>query len=91
MAVKIVTDSTSDISPELVQKLGIHVVPGYIRFGKETYRDGIDISKSGFYKQLTNHPLPPVISEASAKDFTETYLQYQHISEGIISIHVSSK
>ncbi|MFC2035661.1 DegV family protein [Chloroflexota bacterium] len=91
MAVKIITDSTSDISPEIVQELGIHVVPGYIRFGKESYQDGVDISKPGFYRQLANYPLPPVTSEASAKDFTEAYLQYQHLSEGIISIHLSSK
>ncbi|MFC2060852.1 DegV family protein [Chloroflexota bacterium] len=91
MTVKIITDSTSDISPELAKELGIHVIPGYIRFGKEIYRDGIDISKSRFYKQLVDYPLLPVTSEANAKDFTETYLQYQDSSEGIVSIHLSSK
>jgi len=47
MRVKIVTDSTSDMSPDLATSLGIEVVPGYIRFAKDTYRDGVDISKSG--------------------------------------------
>jgi len=91
MAIQIVTDSTSDISPELANELGIHIVSGYIRFGKKVYRDGIDISKSGFYKQLVENPLPPVTSEASAKDFTEAYSNNQDTSDGIVSIHISSK
>jgi fatty acid-binding protein DegV len=35
MGVKIITDSTSDVSPQLAKQLGIEEVPGYIRFGKE--------------------------------------------------------
>ena len=37
--VKVVTDSSSDIPPEVAQELGITVIPLYIRFGDETYRD----------------------------------------------------
>ena len=91
MAIQIVTDSTSDISPELASELGIHIVPGYIRFGKAVYRDGIDINKSGFYKQLVENPLPPVTYEASVKDFVELYSSDQDTSDGIVSIHISSK
>ncbi len=56
MSVKIVTDSTSDISADLASSLGIEVVPGYIRFGQDTYRDGVDISKPEFYQKLTDSP-----------------------------------
>lgn len=42
MSVKVVTDSTSDIPPEVAQALGITVVPVYVRFGDEVYRDGVD-------------------------------------------------
>ncbi|MFC2014626.1 DegV family protein [Chloroflexota bacterium] len=91
MTVKIITDSTSDIAPELAQELGIKVVPGYIKFGKETYRDGVDISKSDFYRQLADYPLSPVTSEANAKDFAEAFSSFQNASEGIVSIHISSQ
>lgn len=47
--VKVVTDSSADIPPELVAELGITVVPLHIRFGDETYRDGIDITPDEFY------------------------------------------
>ncbi len=91
MTVKIITDSTSDISPEQAKNLGIHVVPGYVRFGKEIYRDGIDISKPGFYQKLIDYPLHSQTSEASPKDFAEVYSRYEHEAGGIVSIHISSK
>ena len=42
MTVKVVTDSTSDISDEVVRELGITVVPLYIHFGREVYQDGVN-------------------------------------------------
>ncbi len=91
MKVKIITDSTSDISDDLAKSLGIEVVPGYIRFAKETFRDGVDISKSGFYQKMANSPFHPVTSEATPKDFAEIYSRYTNEVEGIVSIHISSK
>ncbi len=91
MSVKIVTDSTSDISADLARSLGIEVVPGYVRFGQDTYRDGVDISRPGFYQELADSPFDPVTSEATPKDFAETYSRCAHEAEGIVSIHISSK
>jgi len=89
--VKIITDSTSDISPEQAKSLGIHVVPVYIRFGNEIYRDGVDISKAGFYQKLIDYPINPQTSEASPEDLAEIYSRYEYEAEGIVSIHISSK
>jgi len=91
MKVKIVTDSTSDISREMAKDLCIEVVPGYVRFGKETYRDGVELSKAGFYEKLIESPFHPVTSEATPQDFTEVYSRCSDEAEGIVSIHVSSK
>ena len=91
MGVKIITDSTSDISPELAESLGIQVVPGYVRFGKEVYRDGVDINKSGFYRKLGGSPLHPETTEATPKDFAQIYSGCEHEADGIVSIHISSK
>ena len=41
MPVKVVTDSTSDLPPELAESLGITVVPLNIHFGSEVYKDGV--------------------------------------------------
>ena len=59
MTVKIVTDSTADLSPEVVKELGITVVAEYVLFGDKTYRDGIDISYDELYEKLINNPKPP--------------------------------
>ena len=91
MGIKIITDSTSDISPELARDLGIEVVPGYVRFGKEVYRDGVDINKSGFYQKLADSPLHPETTEATPKDFAQIYSRCKHEADGIVSIHISSK
>jgi DegV family protein with EDD domain len=89
--VKIVTDSTSDISPEQAAKLDIEVVPGYVRFGREVYRDGVDVSKSGFYHKLAESPFHPVTAEATPKDFAQIYSSCAREADGIVSIHISSK
>jgi DegV family protein with EDD domain len=91
MRVKIITDSTSDLSPELAKKLGIEVVPGYVRFGKEVYRDGVDINKSGFYRKLAGSPLHPETKEATPKDFAQVFSDCEGEADGIVSIHISSK
>ena len=55
MAVKIVTDSTCDLSPQLAEELGITIVPVYLRFGEKVYRDGVDISHDEFYQKSGCH------------------------------------
>ena len=41
MAVKIIADSSADIPAQLVEELGITVIPALVCFGAETYRDGV--------------------------------------------------
>ena len=91
MSVKVVTDSTSDISPEVARALGITVVPVYVRFGDEVYRDGIDISNDGFYQKLVTSFVHPATSQPTPQDFAQAYSDCSKEAEGIISIHVSAK
>ena len=89
--VKIVTDSTSDLSPELVRQLGITVVPVYLTFGEKTYRDGIDIEVAEFYQKLETSLVHPTTSAPSPGDFTEVYKKLAQETDEIVSIHVGSK
>ena len=91
MTVKVVTDSTSDISAEVVQELGITVVPLYVHFGKETYQDGVDLSADEFYRRLMTEPELPKTSAPSSGAFTETYERLAAETDEIISIHISTK
>ncbi len=91
MVVKIVTDSTSDIPSEVANALGITVVPVYIRFGDEVYRDGVDISNDGFYNRMISSFVQPATSQPTPQDFASVYSDCSKEADGIISIHVSAK
>jgi DegV family protein with EDD domain len=91
MKVQVVTDSTSDISRDTTEKLGIRVVPIYVRFGDKTYRDGQYITRDEFYSMLTSSPVYPATSQPNPEDFTSIYKEYCTNTGGIVSIHISSK
>jgi DegV family protein with EDD domain len=91
MVVKIVTDSTADLSPEMARELGITVVPVYIRFGGKTYRDGIDIGCDEFYRRLTTSNVLPTTSQPAPADFASAFTLLAGERDDIISIHLSRK
>jgi DegV family protein with EDD domain len=91
MTVQVITDSTSDMPNGLNDELSIRVVPIYLRFGSETYRDGVDITRDEFYSKLASSPFHPATSQPNPEDFTSVYKEYCDNAEGIVSIHISSR
>ena len=90
MTVKIVTDSTSDLPAQIVQELGITVVPVYLRFGEMVYRDGVDISEDEFYRKLVESPIHPSTSQPTPADFADVYSRLSKETDAIVSIHLTS-
>ena len=91
MAVKVVTDSVSDIPANIVEELGITVVPAYVRFGNTDYKDGVELTTDQFFDRLLNGPDYPATSQPSVGDFSEAYESVADGADGIVSVHVSSK
>ena len=91
MTIKIVTDSAADLPAMLTEELDITVVPVYLRFGKEVYRDRVDISEEEFYQRLLHDPVHPNTTQPSPQDFASVYDKLSQESDGIISIHITSK
>ena len=91
MAVRIVTDSTSDIPPALATELGISVVPLSVIFGDEAFREGVDISQAEFYDKLVRSRVLPTTSAPSVGDFLAVYEPLLKDTDEIVSIHISSK
>jgi DegV family protein with EDD domain len=91
MKVKIITDSTADLDPEILRSLDVGVVPIYVRFGDRVYRDGVEISKREFYQRLSSSPVHPATSQPPPEDFTGIYTEALKAAESIVSIHVSSR
>jgi DegV family protein with EDD domain len=90
--IHLVTDSTCDIGAEEAKRLGVTVVPLVVRFGKEEFRDGVDLSSGEFYKRLaagTNHP---TTSQPSPDDFMTVYKSLlRSPDDSVVSIHISQK
>lgn len=91
MAIKIVTDSSADLPEEVTKELGITVVPLYVRFGNDVYRDGIEISGDEFYRRLQSDPIHPSTIQPSPQDFFDVYKKLGPEADGIVSIHISNK
>jgi DegV family protein with EDD domain len=91
MTVKIVTDSVADIPPRIVNELGISVIPVLVRFGEETYRDGIDITNDQFYEKLVKSEVMPTTSVPSLDMFARTYARLAEETNEILVIMLSSK
>jgi len=89
--VKIVTDSTCDIPPQLMQDLGITAVPIYVVFGDKSYRDKLDIGDDEFYDKLIHGPVHPTTSVPTPRDFADVYNKLAEETDEIISIHLTSK
>jgi DegV family protein with EDD domain len=91
LTVKIVTDSVSDLPAEVVEELGISIVPILVRFGEEEYRDSIDITPEQFYKKLRTNKLLPSTSVPSPAKFAETFDMLAQETDQIVTITLSAK
>jgi DegV family protein with EDD domain len=89
--VKVVTDSCSDITPQLAQELGITVVPLYVQFGNETYRDNVDLSTEEFYHKLETSKIHPITSTATPADFAKLFTKLTAETKEILTITLSEK
>jgi DegV family protein with EDD domain len=93
MAIRIVTDSTADFTPEEAAVLGITIVPLTIFFGNQTFRDIIELDSASFYKKLQEHKDQfPRTSQPAPAAFQAAYTRLiKEGADGILSIHLSSK
>jgi DegV family protein with EDD domain len=92
MAVRILTDSTADISPALAESLGITVVPLTVFFGEEAYLDGIDMDTPTFFRRLATSKILPRTSQPAPGAFQEAFIRLiQEGADGIVAILLSSK
>jgi DegV family protein with EDD domain len=91
MAIRIVTDSTSDLPPALAEQLGVTVVPINVVIDDVNYRDGIDLTPDEFYQRLVAGPRLPTTSQPSVGTFQAAYQEMLGQGDEIVSIHISGK
>lgn len=91
MTVRIVTDSTADLTPERTRDLGVTVVPLSVLFGEEALLDGVEITAEQFFKRLSREQVMPTTAQPSAGAFRAAYEAL--ITDGateIVSCHISA-
>ncbi len=91
--VAIVSDSASDIPPQLAKELGITIVPIIVSFEAESFKVGEEISMDEFWRRLTAPGAPfPKTAAPSAAAFTAAYDRaFADGAQEIVSVHVASK
>ena len=89
--IRVVTDSTADLTPELVERYGITVVPLTVFADGKAYKDKIDITNEECYALLQSSKELPTTSQPSPAAFADVYRQLAaEGAEQIISIHIST-
>jgi DegV family protein with EDD domain len=86
----IVLDSTADLPDAADRFPNWRVVPLYVRFGDESFKDGVEISADDFYRRLQSDPEFPRTSQPTPADFLRCYREL-HDYERIYSLHLSAK
>ena len=86
----IVLDSTADFPDAQERFPNLRVVPLYVSFGAESFRDYVELDPHTFYELLRTAATTPTTSQPTPQDFLETY-EEPAAYERIYSLHISSR
>ena len=90
--IKIITDSASDITFDIAEKLDIEILPFTLNFNSESYKEGIDFTRAEFYDIIRNTNEIPTTSQITALEFSELFEGYYKKGyTDIIYVSISSK
>jgi DegV family protein with EDD domain len=85
----IVVDSTADFPDAQDHYPNWRVVPLYVNFGTESYKDGVDLTAAQFYERLRTSPELPTTSQPTPGDFLAAYEELSSY-ERILSVHIAA-
>ena len=89
--IKLISDSTCDLSQALLEKHDIDIVPLYVNFNDESYKDLFDLQTEKMYELVDKHGILPKTSAASPGDFHQVFKTYLEQGCKIIYIGIGSK
>lgn len=89
--VVIMADSTSDLTQSLIQTRDIKIIPLYVNFGEQSYKDGTDITTEELYKKVDELGYLPKSSAISPGDFMMAFEPYIEQGYDIVLLTIGSK
>ena len=87
--VKIITDSTSDLTKEILERYNIDVLPLYVHMGDNEYKDGVDITPDDIYKWSDENKTTPKTAAPSIEDAINAIKPYKEAGDDVIMFAIS--
>lgn len=91
MKIKITADSTCDLSPELIKKYNVGIMPLHVVLGDKTCRDGVDITPQDIFEYVRKTGVLPKTAAGSVEEFKEFFLKESEGYDALIHFNISSK
>jgi DegV family protein with EDD domain len=89
--VKIISDSTCDLSQELLRRYEIDILPLHILLGEQEYLDGVDITPDDIYRWGDEHKTTPKTSAVSMEDTIRIMKRYLEQGNELICFSISDQ
>ena len=91
MSIRIVIDSTSDVTDEIIEKYNLKVVPLTVNFEKQSYLDKIELSSKEFFEKLAAADKLPTTTLVSPGAFVETFSEILLEGDKVLGLFVASE
>ena len=88
--VKIVTDSSCDLSLKRCEELGVEMLPITVNFGDESFRANIDLTTEEFYEKLAAAQELPKTAQITPAQFQEIFKPYQESGDDVVCLFIST-
>ena len=88
--VRIITDSTSDLSGKRQKELGVEVLPLTVVFGEEKYKDGTELKSAEFFKKLEKAERLPTTVQLSPLELEDAFARHVKNGDDVVGIFISS-
>lgn len=89
--IKIVTDSTAGLPQAMAQEFDIRVVPLYVHFGEQAFKEQVELSNEEFYDRLHQVVDLPTTSQPSAGEFLQVFQELLDAGHEVVVLTISSK
>ena len=90
MKIKIISDSTGDLSPELIERFDIAIVPLYVLMGDNMQKDGLEVTPEDIYAHVEKTGKLPSTSAPNLGDFQDEFKKWRDQGYDIVHFNISS-
>ena len=91
MSIKITATSTCDLPPELIERYDITIVPLYVSFGGNTYRDGVEAGPEDIFRHVEGGGNLPSTAAVNIADYQELFAELSPKYDSVLHITIGSE